>query len=137
MCAGDPVGAERELRAAIDLAPPRAADALAPTFNLALLLLRAGARRDACTLWLMYRGHELNAESDDYRRALAALGPPIGVPPPEAHVSGGVSDGACAALDRLALGYFAEEREEADFRARWPEQRVDVPERRAAPQPLV
>mgnify|MGYP004157048869 CR=1 FL=1 len=29
-----------------------------------------------------------------------------------------------------------EEREEADFRARWPEQRVDAPERRAAPQPL-
>ena len=115
LCTHDEAGALSEWEACARLDPTSAAVA----YNTTLLLWKVGERRRACEHWLCFQRWPLHMEAADYERRCAEVLPKPAERGADSHVSGDLSTGARAALDRLVLGHWAKLRHQEAFEQHW------------------
>jgi hypothetical protein len=115
LSAHDEAGALSEWEACAALDPTCAAVA----YNTALLLWKVGERRRACEHWLCFQRWPLRMEPSDYERRCAEVLPKPADRGADSHVSGELSKGARAALDRMVLSHWAKLRHQEAFEQHW------------------
>ena len=91
----------------------------AVAYNTALLLWKVGERRRACEHWLCFQRWPLRMEPSDYERRCAEVLPKPADRGADSHVSGELSKGARAALDRMVLSHWAKLRHQEAFEQHW------------------
>ena len=78
-----------------------------------------GERRRACEHWLCFQRWPLRMEPGDYERRCAEVLPKPADRGADSHVSGDLSKGARAALDRMVLSHWAKLRHQEAFEQHW------------------